>query len=86
MSSAPSTSARRRRPATPSLRPLCKAGKRLDAWLSKEKCTRQSFADRIGVDRETLWRWMVGNNPPGISYAAAIEKITHIPARVWAEG
>lgn len=64
-------------------RPLCPAGELLAEWLREADISRANFAKLIGASGN-LWRWMVGACAPSLDYAARIESITGIPARMWA--
>jgi hypothetical protein len=64
-------------------RQLCPAGKLLDEWLREADISRLAFSKLIGA-HGNLWRWMVGACAPSINYAAKIEAVTEIPARMWA--
>lgn len=50
------------------------AHERTQTWLLNE----------LGVTRALLWRWMVGATTPHIDNASQIERLTGIPASMWA--
>lgn len=58
---------------------------RLATWISNNGCTRLRFSIALGVDPSMLSHWLRGRGRPSIDYAAAIEVITGIPARDWAD-
>jgi hypothetical protein len=65
-------------------RSLCPAGILLKSWLSEADIFQDAFAEAIGTTRVSVWRWMVGEVAPSADFAAAIEGLTGIPARMWA--
>ncbi len=63
---------------------LCPAGAALRAWLVAHKRTQVWLLREIHVNRAVLWQWMTGRCAPRIDNAAQIERLTGIPASMWA--
>ena len=57
----------------------------LAEWLAESGTHKADLADRIGADRAALWRWLAGERVPRIQYAAAIETVTGIACKKWAQ-
>ena len=55
-------------------------------YLDAEKLTFTDFADRIGRNPSTVWRWKVGRGKPDISSAILVERATagKVPISAWA--
>jgi len=49
---------------------------KLETWLSQSSVPDADFALRIGVRRQTLWRYKVGNRIPRPSILSRIQKET----------
>lgn len=63
---------------------LCAAGVVLRGWLVAQKRTQRWLVGELGVNRGVLWQWMTGQRAPHLNNAAQIERITGIPAAMWA--
>lgn len=58
-------------------------GERVLRWLSKNEKTQQWLADELGVERVSLWRWIVGERKPLVDHCVALERITGIEVSAW---
>lgn len=63
---------------------LCAAGAALRTWLASQGRTQVWLRRELGVNRGVLWQWMTGRCAPRIDNAAQIERLTGIPASMWA--
>ncbi len=45
-------------------------------YLAFTKMTPREFADLVGVDQSTVWRWMTGKTAPEAEQCDRIEKVT----------
>lgn len=55
----------------------------LKAWLSDTGTRQVKFARLTKTSIATVWRWLHRENKPSGEAAAAIERITGIPAASW---
>lgn len=65
-----------------------KAAHKLQAWLTLHEITRAEFAEVIGVDRSTVYRYLDGTMRPAWSQVRAITEKTGgaVDANDWVEG
>lgn len=59
------------------------AAVQVEEWLERSHRSRSWLANKLGVKRESLWRWLNGRRTPGIAYCVAIERLTGVPAESW---
>lgn len=60
-------------------------GRLLAAWRALRSLRLAEVAERLGTDEATVCVWERGRRRPGLTYAAAIERLTEgqIPAVLW---
>lgn len=63
----------------------CPAGEALVDWLERNGRTQTWLAEELGIAHAVLWRWIAGERSPRIESCAAIERLTGIPSRAWAQ-
>jgi hypothetical protein len=65
-------------------RSFCPAGQQVVEWLAVHQHSQVWLAEQMGIGRAQLWRYLVGDVAIHVDYAASIERITKIPASMWA--
>jgi len=53
------------------------------AWLKREGETEASLADKIGVNRAVLWKWLHDGRSPRVDFAVRLQEKTGVPASAW---
>lgn len=49
---------------------------RLDQWLQHHNVSAKEFADRVGVNKATAYRWLDGKSMPQAEHLAVIMRMT----------
>ena len=59
----------------------------LTLWLAVNAVDHHDFAERIGVSKQTLWRWRCGATKPSKGFRRRIQKLTRgaVPASIWSD-
>lgn len=57
----------------------------LNDWFQRRGCTKVWLADQIGVNRVTLWLWMIGEQVPNPLARQKIAEVTRgaVPVEAW---
>jgi DNA-binding XRE family transcriptional regulator len=55
---------------------------KLKEWLDKQLGTKKEFAEKIGVSRYTLYKYLNGEATPRLEIALRIQKVTNGEVRV----
>lgn len=66
------------------LKRLCHAGTLLRDFLARNELKQSWLIGQLDISRAMLWQWMTGKRTPHIDSCARIERITGIPASMWA--
>ena len=63
------------------------ARRALARWMKNKKrpTSAVELAEQLGISNLNVHAYVAGRKRPGLKTAAALEKITGIPARKWAE-
>lgn len=56
----------------------------LRRWLARQAKSAAELAEEIGVSRQAVHYWLSRERRPGLLYAARLERLTGIPASLWA--